>query len=239
MTVARPLLAIELSQAGGEVGLRLADGRDRTRPVASGGPGREDPLLPEIASLVAGAGLGPRDLRAIAVSAGPGGFTGLRISTVAAKMMAEALAIPVVAVPSARAVASVAAGAGPVIVALAAKRGTAYLAAFRGRGSATEPIGEAGAGDAEAFASLAARCGAVAALLADRHLPADIAARAAALGIPVAAPVHSVRAILDLGEAALVRGERTDPLALGPIYPREPEAVTIWNARHGDADRAT
>jgi tRNA threonylcarbamoyladenosine biosynthesis protein TsaB len=235
----RPLLAIELSQAGGEVGLRLPDGTVRILPVESGGPGREDPLVPSIDRLVREAGLGPGDLRAIAVSAGPGGFTGLRIATVAAKMLAEALAVPVVAVPSAQAVASVAPGTGPVIVALAAKRGTAHLAAFRGRGAATAAIAEPLTGDDAAFATLVAACGAVEGLVADRHLPPAIAARAAELGIPTFAPVHSARAILELGEAALARGESTDPLALGPIYPREPEAVTIWNARHADAGRTT
>lgn len=235
----RPLLGIELSQAGGEVGLRRPDGTDLVRPVAAGGAGREDPLMPTVDRLVGEAGLAARDLRGVAVSAGPGGFTGLRISTVAAKMIAEALAIPVVAVPSALAVASAAEGTGPVVVALAAKRETAHLAAFRGRGGLAEPIGTPITGDAEAFAALVARAGAVAALLADRHLPAGIAARAASLGIPVVALRHSVRAILELGEAALRRGERTDPLALAPIYPREPEAVTIWNARHGEAGHAT
>jgi tRNA threonylcarbamoyladenosine biosynthesis protein TsaB len=237
MTV-RPLLAIELSQAGGEVGLRVPDGTERFLPVGTGGPGREDPLMPTIDRLVREAGLGPRDLRAIAVSAGPGGFTGLRIATVAAKMLAEVLGIPVAAVPSAQAVASAAPGAGPVIVALAAKRGTAHLAAFRGRGAATAAIAEPITGDDAAFAALVAACGAVEHLVADRHLPPAIAARATALGIPTVEPVHSARAILELGEAALGRGARTDPLALGPIYPREPEAVTIWNARHADAGRA-
>jgi tRNA threonylcarbamoyladenosine biosynthesis protein TsaB len=235
----RPLLAIELSQAGGEVGLRMPDGRDRILPVASGGPGREDPLLPTVEQIVREEGLVPGDLRAVAVSAGPGGFTGLRISTVAAKMIAEALAIPVVAVPSAMAVASAAPGEGPVVVALAAKRGTAYLAAFRGRGATTVAIGEPVTGDADAFAALANAGGPGVTLLADRHLPPELAARAASLSIPVVAPVHGARAILALGEAALARGESTDPLALAPIYPREPEAVTIWNARHGEAGRAT
>ena len=235
----RPLLAIELSQAGGEVGLRTPDGTDRLRPVAGGGPGREDPLVPTIDRLVREAGLAPGDLRAVAVSAGPGGFTGLRISTVATKLLAEALSIPAIAVPSAQAVASLAPGDGPVLVALAAKRGTAYLAGFRGRGAATTALGEAATGDVDTFAALVAACGTVPTLVADRHLPPGIAARAAELGVAIVEPVHSARAILALGEAALARGERTDPLALGPIYPREPEAVTIWNARHGDAGRAT
>ena len=234
----RPLLAIELSQAGGEVALRLADGTERSMPVASGGPGHEDPLLPTIDRLVREAGLSPRELRAIAVSAGPGGFTGLRVATVVAKMLAESLSIPVIAVPSAQAVASRTPGEGPTVVALAAKRGTAYLAAFRGRSAATCPIGEPITGDEEAFASLVAACGTVASLVADRHLPPAIATRAATLGIPLIAPVHSAAAVLTLGEAALERGESTDPLALAPIYPREPEAVTIWNARHGESGRA-
>jgi len=227
----RPILAIELSQAGGEIALGLADGSVRVAAVPPG-DGATEPLFPAIDALVRGAGLGPRDLRALAVSAGPGGFTGLRISTVAAKMLAEALGVPVLAVPSAAAVASVAPGAAPAIVALAAKRDTAYLAAFLGRGPATAPFAPAETGDAERFARLVDALPAPPILLADRHLPEPIAARAAERGVAIHPPVHSAVATLELALAGLARGERTDPLDLGPIYPREPEAVTLWRERH-------
>jgi hypothetical protein len=32
----------------------------------------------------------------------------------------------------------------------------------------------------------------------------------------------------------LERGEIADPGTLTPLYPREPEAVTLWRERHGE-----
>jgi len=31
----------------------------------------------------------------------------------------------------------------------------------------------------------------------------------------------------------IARGQVTDPLALSPLYPRPPEAVSLWEKRHG------
>ncbi|MEY3027623.1 MAG: hypothetical protein RLZZ238_2520, partial [Planctomycetota bacterium] len=36
-----------------------------------------------------------------------------------------------------------------------------------------------------------------------------------------------------LAQLAFSAGRTVDPLALTPIYPREPEAVTKWRERHG------
>ena len=92
------MLAIELSSRVGSVALRDRHGRIAERRFGQGDRTRE-PLFPEIDSLVRDAGMRQADLRAIGVSTGPGGFTGLRIAVAAAKGMAMALAIPTVAVP--------------------------------------------------------------------------------------------------------------------------------------------
>src|SRR6185295_10090138 len=83
-------------------------------------------LLPAIDRLFRRAGLSPADLRggAVAVSAGPGGFTGLRIAIAAAKMLAETLQVRLIGVPSALVAAEAHAGEGPIIVALACKNET-------------------------------------------------------------------------------------------------------------------
>lgn len=52
------------------------------------------------------AGKSPADLQAIAVSKGPGSYTGLRIGVSTAKGMAYALSIPVIALPTLRIMAS-------------------------------------------------------------------------------------------------------------------------------------
>ncbi|TLN04343.1 tRNA (adenosine(37)-N6)-threonylcarbamoyltransferase complex dimerization subunit type 1 TsaB, partial [bacterium] len=57
-------------------------------------------LLPMIQQVLEDTGISPRELGGIAVSGGPGSFTGLRIGMAAAKSMAQVLGIPVTAVPT-------------------------------------------------------------------------------------------------------------------------------------------
>ena len=57
-------------------------------------------LLPMIRDMLAQAEVDIREMDAIAVAAGPGSFTGLRIGASTAKGLAQALQIPIVAVPT-------------------------------------------------------------------------------------------------------------------------------------------
>ena len=57
-------------------------------------------LLVRLRSLLAEAGRGPRDLGGIAVSVGPGTYTGIRLGVTAAKTLGFACQVPVVGVES-------------------------------------------------------------------------------------------------------------------------------------------
>ncbi len=57
-------------------------------------------LGPEVAMLLRRAGVAPHDLQAIAVTSGPGGFTGLRIGMALAKGIAMAQSVPLLAIPT-------------------------------------------------------------------------------------------------------------------------------------------
>jgi tRNA threonylcarbamoyladenosine biosynthesis protein TsaB len=79
-------------------------------------------LLSSIAALLALHGLQRSSIGLIAVASGPGSFTGLRISIATVKGLAEALAVPVVAVSVLEAIADASRAEGRVITAIDAQR---------------------------------------------------------------------------------------------------------------------
>jgi tRNA threonylcarbamoyladenosine biosynthesis protein TsaB len=90
------LLGIETS--GDVTGLALADESGVLAERASAHEMQlSRNLVPAIRDIVGEAGLAVRDLDGIAVSIGPGSFTGLRIGVTTAKTLAYALDIPIVA----------------------------------------------------------------------------------------------------------------------------------------------
>lgn len=95
--------------------------------------GQAERIFPAIDELLARGGTTFADLTRIAVTTGPGSFTGLRIGLSAARGLALALEIPVIGVPTLVAI-SLGGPAEPRTVALDAKRGEAYVQAFTAPG---------------------------------------------------------------------------------------------------------
>lgn len=191
--------------------------------VAASSRERDD-LTPAISRVLAGAGVWARELGRVVVSAGPGGYTSLRMATVTGQMIAEASGAEVVAVPSAMVVAGGAGGVedGPLAVALAGKKDAAYVTVFeRGwRGRRVAVWGRMMTG--VEVAGLA-----VERLLADEHVPTAIMEAARGRGMVIARPVFDAGVLLEVGgELEPIARER-----LVPEYGREPEAVTLWRAR--------
>jgi tRNA threonylcarbamoyladenosine biosynthesis protein TsaB len=78
----------------------LIAGERRWYREADAGLGHSELLLDMADGLLKEAGMGPEDLEAVACMRGPGSFTGLRIGFSAAKGMALALDIPLIACPT-------------------------------------------------------------------------------------------------------------------------------------------
>jgi tRNA threonylcarbamoyladenosine biosynthesis protein TsaB len=117
--------------AGGSVLARRAESMER---------GQAERLMSLIAETLKEAGLAPGELDLIAVTTGPGGFTGIRIGLAAARGLALAAGIPAAGVSnfaaSAASVPPPARGARVLVAAIESKREEFYLQAFAASGAA-------------------------------------------------------------------------------------------------------
>ncbi len=99
--------------------------------------GHQERLAPLVAEIMGEAGLSFDQLDRIAVTVGPGSFTGLRVGLAFAKGLSAALGIPAIGVGSLEALAQP--HAGRVFAVLDAKRGQVYLQAFADGAAVSAP----------------------------------------------------------------------------------------------------
>lgn len=186
----------------------------------------DDDLIAALDRLGARTGVRPADIRQIAVSIGPGGYTSLRMACATAQMLGLSLGIPCISVPTAAVVlATLRSGLpqkGKVGVALAGKTDQAHLSVFP---DARTPVPE--------YQGLASAADLIArdlrVLVADEHLPESLRNAARQNGLTV------ITTALDAG-ALLAISSQFQPGPPGlcvPYYGREPEAVTKWRVLHG------
>ena len=196
-------------------------------------------LMPHIDTALRMARVKKEELKGIAVSIGPGSFTGLRIGLASAKMMAYAMHIPLVAVPTLEALAHHYVCEGVRLVAMMdAQKGNVYAQEFawetgtdgltlrEQRALAILPL-------AEVIASLEGTAKSV-------LLLGDAMQKKTALALPAnvrLAPIHArMPRAACVGLAALARlvgGAVDDPVTAAPLYLRRSEAEVLWEKRHG------
>ena len=123
------LLALDTSSPTVTVAVASTDGVLAASSV-DGGLRHGELLAPAIRDVLAEAGVATGALTRIAVGAGPGPFTGLRVGLVTARTMAELLGIEVVGVCSLDLLARAAVVDGPVAVATDARRKEIYWAVY-------------------------------------------------------------------------------------------------------------
>jgi tRNA threonylcarbamoyl adenosine modification protein YeaZ len=134
------LLAIDTSAESCSVGVAVPGASPVLRSVDAGRTHAER-LMPLAAEAMAEAGLAFADLDRIAVTIGPGSFTGVRIGVAAARGLALATGAATVGIGTLAVHAAEAAvlAAGPVVVAIAAGRGDIYVQRFGATGAAETP----------------------------------------------------------------------------------------------------
>ncbi len=168
------VMVLALDTASGACSAALwRDGAIPARRLAEMTRGHAEALMPMVRTVIDEAGIAYADLDAIAVTIGPGAFTGLRIGLAAARGMALAARLPVVGVTTLEALAH---AAGPdervgrqVLAVIDSRRADVYAQLFSGD---LDPLSEP---EICAPAELAARfagaalvlCGDGAALLRD------------------------------------------------------------------------
>ena len=128
MSVNPITLAIDTAAPRLQLALLLADGSADVS-VDDIATGHAELIFARIATLLDRNDLAYADLQRIAVTTGPGSFTGLRIGLSAARGFGLARSIPVIGVPSLLAI-SLSAVDGPVTVLLDARRDEAYFQLF-------------------------------------------------------------------------------------------------------------
>ncbi len=196
-------------------------------------------LQPHIAMALEMAGVRREEIGAVAVSLGPGSFTGLRIGLAAAKAMAYAWQVPLVGVDTLASLAMGCPWPGAKTAALIdAQKGNVYLALYEWREG--YPI--------ERWPAEVVPCEQAIERLASLKEPVmltgDIVSQKLALWenlpenlfiAPSAAILPRAASVAALGLRRLAAGLADNIMGLEPLYIRRSEAEVLWEKRHPEA----
>ncbi len=198
-------LAIETSSRQGSVALGCGDTLLAIWELPPPARHRVD-LLPTIADLCSEHDLRAIDLKELYVSIGPGSFTGLRIAVTTVKVIAQMTGSKIVAVPTLDAVAEASGPLDqPLVVCRNRKRETVYCGRYRHEAGRWELTDEPDIRTNDQLAELS-----VGAVVLDEDAKVDAGSA------------------WKCGRRMASEQQWTEPLALSPLYAREPEAVTLW-----------
>ncbi len=137
VTAAETVLAIDTS--GPRLQLALAGDRLAVRAVEEMAKGHAEILFDRIGRLLAENQIAYHQLTRLAVTTGPGSFSGLRIGISAARGLGLALNLPVIGVPNLLALSLGAEPGQPVDVVLDARRSEFYVQSFSAPGKPETP----------------------------------------------------------------------------------------------------
>jgi tRNA threonylcarbamoyladenosine biosynthesis protein TsaB len=222
-------IGVALGGAGGvEAALELGAPCENTRPRHA------EELVPAIAMLAQRAGVELSNLSAITCAIGPGMFTGLRVGVTTAKVLAQALRIPVIPIASLDLLAYPLRHAGRLVVpVMDARRHEVYFALYQPVPGGIQRLGKYELGPVDdVTAELRARgtdalvCGDGALRFREAFDDLD--------HVELAGPGHAAPSLDALVELAAARYEREEfcaPADVVPLYLRRSDAEIAWDLR--------
>lgn len=201
---------------------------------APGPPRHAEQLAPAIEYLCAETGVTVGQLSAVAVGTGPGMFTGLRVGVTTAKVLAQALRIPVIPIPSLDLIAYPLRHASVLVVpVLDARRHEVYYALYRPVPGGLQRISgyELGtpddvAGELQSRGEEAIVAGDGATRFRDAFTDLD---RVELAGPSHAAP--SLSALVELAAGCYEREQFVPASEVAPMYLRKSDAEIAWERR--------
>ena len=227
------MLTLALDTATGvcTVGL-VRDGKVLAEYDISVGLTHSEGLMPQLDQMFSRTGIKKEEIDRIAVSIGPGSFTGLRIGLAAAEAMAYAWQCGICGVNTLEAMAYNIPVAGVVLApVLDAQKGNFYTASYEWAGGELRKVRPVEMSDAETLLRQLQACGKPVLLMGEceklhkRPLPAGISVAPEQVRLPKASSV----ALAAEGMEPLT-GE--DIFTLRPYYIRKSEAEELWEKRH-------
>ena len=217
-------LVAGLDCSGESFSVALLRGQECLAEVGALSPrGQLRQLFPALEDCAARAGVDLSELQAVAVTSGPGSFTGLRLGIVTARTLAQALGCSLVAVSTLEALALNAPESGRVVAGLDARRGEIFAAFFRTEGGRAVRLTEDRPYRPEELArELASSGGGLVVGSAAARYAAELGVEGVRLLPPLYAQVRGA-VVARLGQEALAAGRTVAPFDLAPQYLRSAE----------------
>lgn len=210
-----PLLAIDTAGSSCSIAL-WAEGKVMAHEVAATQHGHAVALAPMVDRVASATGIDLKRIGAVAVSCGPGGFTGMRVGLATARALALAIGCPAIGIGSFQALAATALRSGgrpegPLLAVLDSRREELFAAELD---DGLAPLG----------APMLLRPGAVAEHCRARALTLVADSELACFAAPVFADLHMLHAAADAIAVAELAATRPGlHLPAAPIYVRPPD----------------
>ena len=194
-------------------------------------------LMPHIEQILSMTKVKKNELDAIAVSIGPGSFTGLRIGLATAKTIAYALDIPIIGISTLAALAYHY-PVGDVYIAplLDAQKGNVYISLYTWEDGQLHEAYEPTVKSFDDVLAAGQRLDKPVVFLGEKAVAKADEIKAAGGNIIMAMPhVVMPRAanVAMLGLDLLAKGKQDDVMSLEPLYIRRSEAEILWEKRNG------